>query len=56
MTGVEAADVEMRSERHVAIEGVRMFVRVEGLVNAHFVSTTINGFYFPEMIVLRSAL
>ncbi len=56
MTGVEAADVEMKSEKHVAIEGVRMLVRAEGLVNAHFVSTTINGFYFPEMIVLRSAL
>jgi len=51
--GIDAADVELVSDNHPAIEALGQFMRMEGLGSAHFTGNRLNGFFLPDGIVLR---
>lgn len=51
---IDASDTQMVPETHPAVQGLREFLRVPGLGNAHFSGNRFNGFYLPGGIILRS--
>jgi hypothetical protein len=56
LNGIDASDTEYMQENHPAIEGLKSFIRIEGLGSASFSGNTFNGFYLPNGVILRSAL
>lgn len=51
--GVDAADVEMVSDAHPAIKGMRRLIKMPGLGDVHLTNNRFNNFYLPDGIVLR---
>jgi len=54
--GIDASDAEFVEDTHPAVQGLRGFMRIEGLGSAFFSGNRFNGFYMPDGIILRSAL
>lgn len=54
--GLDVGDTEMILDSHRAINGLKRFMRMPGLGSVHVAGSTLNGFYLPEGIILRSAL
>ena len=51
--GVDAADVEMASDTHPAIQGMRRIISMPGCGSAYFSGNRFDDFYLPDGIVLR---
>jgi hypothetical protein len=56
LAGIDASDTQMVVDTHPAMQGMKSFLRAEGLTNIAFSGNLFDGFYLPEGIILRSAL
>jgi len=54
--GIDISDLELIPPKHPVIEGMKRFIRAEGLNSIHLSGNTYNGFYLPDGILLRSTL
>jgi hypothetical protein len=55
LSGLEASDTEFVLDTHPAIQGLKKFLRVEGVSNVHFSNNVFNGYYLPDAIIIRMA-
>lgn len=53
---IDASDTEFVLDTHPAVQGLRSFIKMDGLGSAFFSGNTFNGFYLPDGIILRSSL
>ena len=53
---IDASDVELVADDHPAINGLKAFIKMPGLGDAHLSNNRLNGFFLPDGIVLRMNL
>jgi hypothetical protein len=53
---IDAADAEMVSEEHPAIDALKRIIKAPNLVSARFTNNQFNGYYLPDAIILRMNL
>lgn len=56
LQGLDIGSIELKDDKHPAIEGLGRFIRVEGISSAFFSNNRFNNFYLPDGIVLRMAI
>jgi hypothetical protein len=54
--GIEASDAEMILDEHPGMQGLKRFIKAEGLSAITFAGNKFNDYYLPEGIILRMAL
>jgi hypothetical protein len=54
--GLDASDIEIVSDSHPAVRGLKSFTRVPELAALSFPGNAFNGYYLSDGIILRSDL
>lgn len=56
LMGLDASDTEFVSDSHPALDGLKKFIKMEGLGSIYFSGNVFNGYYIPDGIILRSSI
>lgn len=56
LSGLDISSVELVTDSHPAIKGMRSFIHMDGLGSAHVSNNRMDGFFLPDGIILRMAV